>query len=63
MVESFFLSSKTGFNVAQAFSVCELSESHTAILFRAEKGLDLTVAVITLYASSECVPWKVVHEL
>ena len=63
VIEPLGLGSKTGFNIAQAFSVGELGESHTAKLFRAEKGFDLVVAVITVHAFMEGTPWEVIHHL
>ena len=62
MVELFCLGPKAGFDVAQTFSVGELGESHTAKLFGTGKEFNFVVAVITVYTSAECVPWKVIHE-
>ena len=63
VLESFGLSVKADFDIAQAFPVGELGESHAAVLFCAEKRFYLVVAFITFYASTERVPWKVAHYL
>jgi len=62
-VEFAFQRSQTGFAIAQAFSVGELSKSHAQKLIEAGKVLDLAVAAITLNAFLKIVYGEQTHQM
>jgi len=63
MVEFVPLSTQTHLDIAQTFSVSELSEGHAEKLFEASKVFDFAMTLIFFDTTSKCRKWKMGHEL
>jgi hypothetical protein len=51
------------FDVPETFPVSQLCKGHTEELIPTRKGLDLVIAVVSLYAPVKLVRWHKVHQL
>ena len=63
MIQLALLSLKTGLDISQTLSICELSESHAEIVVEAGEFLDLEIALIAIHTFVEDVERKMLHHL
>jgi hypothetical protein len=54
---------KTGFDISKAFSIGQLSKSHTEELIEAGESSETTLTSITSHTFVEFVSWQEIHEL
>ena len=63
MIELGALRAKTCFDVAQAFAIGQLRESHAQVLIEAREAFDLVLALVASNASPESGERQVLHDL
>jgi hypothetical protein len=63
MVKFFSHGPKAALNITQAFTVCQLSESHTEKLIIACKRADAVITTITIDTVTKFILWKEVDDL
>ena len=63
MIELVALGAKTGFDIAQAFAIRQLSESHAEKLIETGERLDLAVSLIALHALPKRMQGKMIDDL
>jgi hypothetical protein len=63
MIELGLLGTKTGFAIAKAFAIGELSKGQTKELIPAGEIFDVTIALVPIDANLKLVGWEEVHEL
>lgn len=57
------LSTKTCFNIPQAFPVGQLSKAHTEKLVETTKGFDLVIPIVARHTTPKGVHGQMIHQL
>ena len=63
MIELGLLSTKTGFDIAEAFAIGELSKGQTEKLIPTGEIFDVAIALVPIDANLKLVGWEELHEL
>ncbi len=63
MIEFGLLGTKTGFDIAEAFAIGELSEGQTEELIPTGEIFDVAIALVPIDANLKLVGWEELHEL
>jgi hypothetical protein len=63
VVQFVFLSPEAGLDISEAFSICQLSESHTKKLVATCEAFDLVVASVPADTAMKTMHWQMVDEL
>ena len=63
VVEFWFDSAKTHFDISETFAIGQLRERHAEKLIATSKRLNLAIPGVAIHTGLESTPWEEIHEL